>query len=238
MAATLLTEKGLVPEDVNVVCTTSTDISNVSPGLAHRHEYFRDESGTTIFKMLFDKETSTMSYILGCSKTREAVIIDPVLEHVDRDLQAAADMRVTIKYAINTHCHADHVTGTGAMKAKVPSIKSMISSSSGADADIKLNADDVIVFGERTLKVLSTPGHTNGCVSFYDAAMGAVFSGDALMIGGCGRTDFQEGNSRQLYQSVHSQLFSLPDDTLVYPAHDYRGRLVSTIAHERGEPEA
>ena len=232
-AAALLAEKGLLPDAANVVCTTASEIARAAPRLAHKHHFFRDQNGMPIFKMLFDDESSTMTYILGCPQTREAVIIDPVLEHSDRDIQAAADMNLHLKYAINTHCHADHITGTGVLKTKLPSIQSAISAASGAQADIKLAPFDTITFGERALQVLPTPGHTEGCVCFYDDQMGAVFTGDALMIGGCGRTDFQGGDAKTLHASVHAHVFTLPDETLVFPAHDYKGRRVSTVEHEK-----
>ncbi|KAL3277380.1 hypothetical protein HHI36_012729 [Cryptolaemus montrouzieri] len=127
--------------------------------------------------------------------------------------------------------HADHITGTGYLK-KLSGCKSVISKSSGAQADIYLESDDVFPFGNFTLKVLSTPGHTNGCVSYYFKEKQMVFTGDTLLIRGCGRTDFQEGNPETLYKSIHSKLFTLPEETQVYPAHDYKGMMSSTIAEE------
>ena len=142
---------------------------------------------------------------------------------MERDLAAVETLGCKLTLALNTHCHADHVTGTGSLKAKVPGLKSLISKSSGAKADVMIEPDQAITWagGRRSIRVLPTPGHTAGCVSFFDPVIGAVFTGDALLIGGCGRTDFQEGNAAQLYDSVHSRIFSLPDTTIVYPAHDY-----------------
>jgi len=149
--------------------------------------------------------------------------------------KAALGGALKLKYALNTHCHADHVTGTGELKKRVPGLKSMIAKASTAQADEHFVHGDIISFGDPesalNLEVRATPGHTDGCVSFVFDNM--VFTGDALLIRGCGRTDFQGGSSAKLYESVHSQLFTLPDDTLVYPAHDYKGRTVSTIGEEK-----
>lgn len=189
-----------------------------------------------LLRQLFEHVSSTYTYILGCRASRQAVIIDPVLETVDRDIRLIRQMQLTLKYAINTHCHADHVTGTGVMRdklAKVTPIQSIISKQSGAQADKYVNDGDVIKFGEHTLEVRATPGHTDGCVSFVDHNSRIVFTGDALLIGGCGRTDFQQGNSATLYQSVHEKIFSLDDDYTVYPAHDYKGVTSSTIGEEK-----
>ena len=189
-----------------------------------------------IFRQLFDTSgSSTYTYLIADPATKEAVLIDPVREMVDRDLAVVDDLGLKLKYALNTHCHADHVTGTGELKKRVPGLKSMIAKASTAQADEHFEHGDIISFGDPesalNLEVRATPGHTDGCVSFVFDNM--VFTGDALLIRGCGRTDFQGGSSAKLYESVHSQLFTLPDDTLVYPAHDYKGRTVSTIGEEK-----
>jgi sulfur dioxygenase len=181
--------------------------------------------------------SSTLTYILGDAESGEAVIIDPVLEQAERDMKKLEEMGLTGPYLVlNTHCHADHVTSGSVLRSKLGNLKTAISAASTADADIKLEANQVVTWGKdkkRSLKVLPTPGHTNGCCSFYDADIGCVFTGDALLIGGCGRTDFQEGSAATLYDSVHSQLFTLPEDTLVFPAHDYKGRVRSSVAQEK-----
>jgi len=189
---------------------------------------------------LFDDSTSggassTLTYIIADLKTKEALIIDPVLEQVDRDLAVVEKLGLKLTLALNTHCHADHVTGTGELKKRVPELKSLISAASGAQADVLLQPDETVAFTDGTpaLKVLATPGHTNGCVSFHCEKLNAVFTGDAVLIGGCGRTDFQEGSAETLYKSVHTQLFTLPDSCLVLPAHDYKGRRRSTIGAEK-----
>uniref|UniRef100_A0A7S3TRI1 Metallo-beta-lactamase domain-containing protein n=1 Tax=Emiliania huxleyi TaxID=2903 RepID=A0A7S3TRI1_EMIHU len=184
------------------------------------------------FLQLFDGDapdgggSSTYTYILADGGA--AVIIDPVLEQVDRDLAALSASGLTLTLAVNTHCHADHITGTGELKRRLPGLRSAIARAAGAKADVLLEAGEEIGFGQRRLRVLETPGHTDGCLSFYDPSLGAVFTGDALLIGGCGRTDFQGGSSERLYRSVHEQLFTLPDETTVYPAHgSRRGTLFS-----------
>ena len=129
--------------------------------------------------------------------------------------------------------HADHITGTGLLKQKIPGVKSVISEASKAKADVKINAGDRITFGSRHIQARATPGHTEGCLSYVADDESFVLTGDALLIHGCGRTDFQGGSSDTLYDSVHQQLFSLPDSTIVYPAHDYKERTESSIGDEK-----
>ena len=187
-----------------------------------------------IFRQLFDTTgSSTYTYLIACTITKEALLIDPVLEQVERDTEILKELKLTLKYVINTHCHADHVTGTGLLKSNFPDAKSVISINSGAKADIHLNHLDKIHFGDRFLEARATPGHTNGCMCFLIDDLSFVITGDALMIRGCGRCDFQDGSTDHLYESVHSELFTLPDDTSVYPGHDYHGRMSSTILEEK-----
>eukprot|EP00607_Mallomonas_marina_P010126 CAMPEP_0182419760 /NCGR_PEP_ID=MMETSP1167-20130531/4139_1 /TAXON_ID=2988 /ORGANISM="Mallomonas Sp, Strain CCMP3275" /LENGTH=391 /DNA_ID=CAMNT_0024594843 /DNA_START=114 /DNA_END=1289 /DNA_ORIENTATION=- len=186
-----------------------------------------------IFKQLFESESCTYTYLLADRRLKEAILIDPVLETVDRDERLLKELGLTLKYAINTHCHADHITGTGLLKQRFPGCQSAIAESSGAQADIKLNDGDRIEFGGRALMCIATPGHTSGCVSYVMDDFSRVFTGDALLIRGCGRTDFQGGSAEQLYESVHSKLFSLPNNTLVYPAHDYKGLTCSSVGEEK-----
>lgn len=189
------------------------------------------------FEQLFDDAggSSTLTYILGDEASKEAIIIDPVDVQADRDLDAVEALGYKLVLALNTHCHADHITGTGLLKARVPGLRSCISAASGAEADMLLVDGQAVSWagGARKLLVLSTPGHTNGCLSYYDAHASAVFTGDALLISGCGRTDFQEGDAGTLYDSVHTRLFTLPKHTLVLPGHDYKGRRFSTIGAEK-----
>jgi len=192
-----------------------------------------------IFRQLFEAESSTYTYILGCPSTKEAIIIDPVDLTAERDAQFIREMGLTLVYAVNTHVHADHVTGSGKLKqifnvaeSELP-VRSVIAEVSGAQADVKVNDGDVISFGTRSVRVLSTPGHTDGCLSYVLDDNSMVFTGDALLIRGCGRTDFQQGSAETLYNSVHSKIFTLPDSCLVYPAHDYKGRTCSSVGEEK-----
>lgn len=186
------------------------------------------------FRQLFDDESSTYTYLLWDTSTKDAILIDPVDTQVERDLKIVQDeLELTLVYGINTHAHADHITGTGLLKQKVEGMQSVISTASGADADIHLDAGDTIVFGSRYLVSRATPGHTAGCLSYVMDDESCVFTGDTLLIQGCGRTDFQGGSAETLYDSVHSQLFTLPDECVVYPAHDYKGRTKSVMGDEK-----
>lgn len=187
-----------------------------------------------LLRQLFDSTSSTYTYLLADMEQREALLIDPVLEKVERDLQLLDELQLTLKYALNTHVHADHVTGTGKIKTLRPGVRSAIGVHAKAAADVKLAAGQWLPVGRHALKALHTPGHTGGCMCYYTHSLGgAVFTGDTLMVRGCGRTDFQDGDASTLYTSVHSQLFTLPGATSVLPAHDYRGFTRSSIGEER-----
>lgn len=198
------------------------------------------QSSRLLFRQMFEKESSTYTYLLADAShpQKPALLIDPVDKTVDRDLALIKDLGLKLIYALNTHVHADHVTGTGLIKTKVPGVKSVISRASNGKADCLVEAGDKIFFGDLFLEVRSTPGHTLGCVTYVTGdgpnqpQPRMAFTGDALLIRGCGRTDFQGGSSVQLYKSVHSQIFTLPKDTLVCPAHDYKGFTVSTVGEE------
>ena len=184
-------------------------------------------------KQLFDTDSFTYTYLLYDKDTKDAILVDPVDIKVDRDLKEAESLGLNLVYGVNTHAHADHITGTGLLKQRVPGLQSIISMASEAKADLTIQHGDRICFGHRFLEARSTPGHTGGCMSFVADDQSFVLTGDALLIQGCGRTDFQSGNAEQLYESVHSQLFSLPPDCIVYPAHDYNERTSSRIGLER-----
>lgn len=203
------------------------------PSAALRAYSARAQSRGLLFRQLFEAESSTYSYLLADVESREAVLIDPVLETVDRDLKLVDELGLKLKVAVNTHCHADHITGTGLLKQRVFGLKSAISVHSGASADIMLAEGDTIKFGQQSLTVRETPGHTDGCVTYVTGDQTMAFTGDALLIRGCGRTDFQQGCSKKLYQSVHQQIFTLPAHCLIYPAHDYRGQTVSSVDEEK-----
>jgi len=179
---------------------------------------------------LFDPESSTFSYLIWDSVTREAALIDPVLAQVTRDIQLVREMGLTLRYTLETHVHADHVTGSGLLRQELNSIVMVHENSRMKCADVQIKGGDFIPLGAKKINVIDTPGHTDSDISYL--VPGAVFTGDSLLIRGCGRTDFQSGDAAKLYQSVREQLFTLPGDTLVYPGHDYRGRCCSTIAEE------
>lgn len=185
-----------------------------------------------IFRQLFDNRTYTYTYLLADLQSKEAVMIDPVLELVDRDCFLVKDLGLNLTYAINTHVHADHVTGTGEIKKRIPTCKSVIAEPKAA-ADVHIKHGDQIKFGKYQLECRATPGHTDGCMTYVWHDKNMAFTGDALLIRGCGRTDFQQGNSKTLYESVHNQILSLPQDFLLYPAHDYTGQTVTTVMEEK-----
>lgn len=183
-----------------------------------------------IFRQLFETDTSTYSYLLGCERSRKAVLIDSVVSEIDHYIELLQSLNLKLIYTLETHVHADHITGAGLLREKLGS-KSVVHRDAGAMCADLLVTDGVLLqVGDMELQVRHTPGHTNGCVSYVMADR--VFTGDALLINGCGRTDFQQGSAEQLYDSITGKLFSLPPDTLVYPGHDYQGNTVSTIKQE------
>ncbi|HCH64336.1 MAG TPA: hypothetical protein DFR83_16140 [Deltaproteobacteria bacterium] len=186
-----------------------------------------------IFRQLFDRSSCTYTYLLADEESRLAVLIDPVLELVERDLQILAELRLSLRYTIETHLHADHITGGAKIRAALGSECVVAHAAGDTLADRKVHHGDEIRFGAHTLEVRCTPGHTNGCASYVDHHGRRVFTGDALMVRGCGRTDFQQGSPETLFASVHEQIFSLPGDYAIYPGHDYRGRTSSTVEEER-----
>jgi glyoxylase-like metal-dependent hydrolase (beta-lactamase superfamily II) len=190
-----------------------------------------------IFRQLFDRESCTYTYVLGDASVGQAALVDTVREHVGRDLELLAELGLTLTAVVETHVHADHVTGAGELRRRTGATCHVPRLGGAPCADVPLGDGDVVRVGAIALRVLATPGHTGGCVSYLvsvgEAAADRVLTGDALLIRGCGRTDFQEGDSGKLWDSVHARLFTLPDATLVYPAHDYRGVNVSTIGEEK-----
>lgn len=186
-----------------------------------------------LFRQLFDRESCTYTYLLADSDSKEAVLIDPVLETLTRDLKLIRELGLHLTLAVNTHCHADHITSTGLMKKQLHGLKSAICKHSGAQADVYYTEGDTITYGRHSLVVRETPGHTDGCMTLVSGDQSMAFTGDALLIRGCGRTDFQQGSSEKLYKSIHDKVFTLPDSCLVYPAHDYLGQTSSTVGEER-----
>lgn len=184
-----------------------------------------------LFRQLFDEDTWTYTYLLADEESREAVIIDPVDTKLERDVQLIQELGLKLVYGFDTHVHADHITSLGPLRERLGCRIGVSAHGNVSCADIQLKEDDTYHFGSYELHVLETPGHTDGCLSFVCENM--VFTGDALFIRGCGRTDFQQGSAERLYESVTGKLFTLPDDTLIYPGHDYKGMTVSTIGEEK-----
>lgn len=184
-----------------------------------------------IFRQLYEELSSTYTYLIACEETRQAVLIDPVYPAWERDLSVIDTMGLKLLYTIDTHIHADHITSALILKEKTES-KIIYPETSQVDcADLRAEEGIPISFGSIVINPIYTPGHTN---DHYAYQIGdRVLTGDALLIDGCGRTDFQNGNSEELYKSVRQKLFSLPEDTLVYPAHDYNQRHVSSILQEK-----
>jgi len=183
-----------------------------------------------IFRQLFEPDTFTYTYLLGCERTHRACLIDTVASEMDEYVRLLNELGLRLVYTLETHVHADHITAAGLLREKLGS-KSVVHRDAGAMCADLLVTDRVLLqMGEVEIEVRHTPGHTKGCVSY--CVGDRVFTGDSLLIGGCGRTDFQGGDANALFDSIHRQLFSLPPDTLVYPGHDYQGNTVSTIKQE------
>lgn len=184
-----------------------------------------------VFKQLFDEQTWTYTYLVADPISRQAAFIDPVNTHIDRYMILLEEMGLTLKYSLETHVHADHITASGLLRQKTGA-QTGVSTQCGAEmADLQLEDGDQLHLGDIQITVIATPGHTGGSLSF--SMEDRVFTGDSLLIDGCGRTDFQAGDAATLYHAITQRLFSLPDGTLVFPGHDYQGRWVSTIAQEK-----
>jgi glyoxylase-like metal-dependent hydrolase (beta-lactamase superfamily II) len=185
-----------------------------------------------LFRQLFDAESSTYTYLIADTNTKEAILVDPVLEQVERDLKLLKELGLTLRYCLETHIHADHITGTDKLRSATGCLGIVPQNAHAACADCYIGDGEKLTLGELTIKAIATPGHTDSH-NAYLVNNDRVLTGDALFIRGCGRTDFQSGDAGTLYDSVTQRLFSLPDDTLVYPGHDYRGHTVSTIGEEK-----
>lgn len=188
-----------------------------------------------IFRQLFEPESSTYTYLLGDVGSGLAVLVDPVLETVDRDLAVLEELGLKLAYTLETHVHADHLTSARELKARTGCQIAAPAMDGLSCADVGVGEDAPLTVGQLTLQPIHTPGHTatHHCYYVEHNGIGRVFTGDTLLIDGCGRTDFQSGDTDALFHSVRDKLFRLPDDTLVYPGHDYKGRRVSTIAQEK-----
>jgi glyoxylase-like metal-dependent hydrolase (beta-lactamase superfamily II) len=188
-----------------------------------------------LFRQLFEPQSSTYTYLLGCPHSGNAALIDPVIETVERDLEVLGELGLTLKCTIETHIHADHVTGAARLRELTGCRCALPGQSGAAQVDVAVEEGIAIEVGTLRLHPLYTPGHTDDHHSYWldEPAAGRVFTGDALLIDGCGRTDFQNGDAATLYASVHEKIFALPADTLVFPGHDYQQRFVSSVAQER-----
>ncbi|MFA7594035.1 MAG: MBL fold metallo-hydrolase [Thiohalobacteraceae bacterium] len=183
-----------------------------------------------LFKQLFEPISSTYTYLLGCKETGQAILIDPVLPAWQRDLAELSALNLKLAYTLDTHIHADHLTAAARLKRETGSRIANPALDRLPCTDTPIEEGTPFTFGSIALEPLHTPGHTDNHFAYL--LDGRVFTGDALLIDACGRTDFQNGDSEALYHSITDKLFTLPDDTLVYPAHDYDGRRVSNIGQE------
>lgn len=186
-----------------------------------------------LFRQLFDPQSSTYTYLLADEAARVAVLIDPVFEQARRDSALLEELGLELAWTLETHVHADHVTAAAVLRQRWGSRIAISRASGASGADRLLDPGDRVEFGQRSLEARPTPGHTNGCVTYVLDDRSMAFTGDALLIRGCGRTDFQQGSAEALHQSVYRQIFSLPDGTLLYPAHDYRGLTVTSVGEEK-----
>jgi sulfur dioxygenase len=184
-----------------------------------------------IFRQLFEPVSSTYTYLLGCEETGQAILIDPVLPSWQRDLETLRALGLTLAFTLDTHIHADHITAARKLKSEARSRIAHPAIDNLACADVGIEEGTPLELGSIRIDPLFTPGHTDGHHAYRSGER--VFTGDALLIDGCGRTDFQNGDAPTLYRSVHDKLFTLPEDTVVYPAHDYKGRRVSSIGQEK-----
>ncbi len=186
-----------------------------------------------VFRQLFDPHSSTYTYLLGDAASGEALLIDPVYEHVRRDTALLRELDLNLVATLDTHVHADHVTGAWLMKDACGSRIMVSEASAATNADRLLTHGDQVRFGSRHVDVRATPGHTSGCLTYVLDDQTMAFTGDSLLIRGCGRTDFQQGSPAQLFRSVREQILSLQPGCLLYPAHDYRGLTVTSVAEEK-----
>ena len=184
-----------------------------------------------IFKQVFDKKSSTYPYIIASAKGREALIIDPVLENVEDYIKILNQLNLKLVKVIDTHIHADHVTGAGKLRDKTKCVTIMGEHTPTDAVEVKVKDDEIIKLDKLNFRAIYTPGHTSDSFCFLMDKY--LFSGDTLLINGTGRTDFQNGSSTDAYNSIFNRLLKLPDDTLLYPAHDYKGETVSTIGKEK-----
>ena len=185
-----------------------------------------------LFRQLFDRETCTYTYLIADPTPKSAALVDPVLEQVARDLQLLEELDLKLLYCLETHIHADHITGTARLRQATGCQVCVPAGACAACADRHLEDGEVLQVGSIAIEAISTPGHTDSHMA-YRVGGSCILTGDALFVRGCGRTDFQSGDAGMLYDSVTQRLFALPEQTVVYPGHDYRGHTCSTIGEEK-----
>ncbi|MEN9848887.1 MAG: hypothetical protein RL368_1627 [Pseudomonadota bacterium] len=188
-----------------------------------------------IFKQLFEEISCSYTYLLACPLTKEAVLIDPVLDTFERDLNVLADLNLSLRYSIETHLHADHLTSASALKTRLGSKIAAPASEKLRCVDVGMQEGEALQIGSVLIHALHTPGHTANHHAYMvdNGTQLMIFSGDTLLIDSCGRTDFATGDPKDLYHSIWNKIFTLPDETLIYPGHDYEGRHVSSVAQEK-----
>jgi len=189
--------------------------------------------GSLLFRQLFDANTGTFTYLLADVPSRKGLLIDSVFEQHERDLSLIRELGIELLASIDTHAHADHVTGSWLMQVATGCAIGLAAAARAENVTLPLVHGDHISFGGRYLAVRSTPGHTDGCISFVLDDQSMAFTGDALLVRGCGRSDFQQGNAHTLWNSITEQILALPDSCLLYPGHDYTGRTVTSVAEEK-----
>lgn len=185
-----------------------------------------------LFRQLFDPETSTYTYLIADETTQEAVLVDPVLEQVERDITLLEQLGLTLRYCLETHVHADHITGTGKLRERTGCLGIVPENAIVNCADRWIKDEEILEIGDVKIQAIATLGHTDSHMAYLVNGK-QLLTGDSLLIRGCGRTDFQSGNAGLLYDNITQKLLTLPDQTLVYPGHDYQGRTVSTIGEEK-----
>lgn len=186
-----------------------------------------------IFRQLFDQQSSTYTYLLADAASREAILIDPVFEQVPREIALLEELGLRLVLSAETHVHADHVSGGWLLRHRLESRVAVSDRSGVSGADVLFADGERLCFGQRYVTAMATPGHTSGCTTFILDDRSMAFTGDCLLIRGCGRTDFQQGDPEAMYRSVHDRIFALPDECLLYPGHDYRGSTVTSVGEEK-----